>query len=248
MAGFHHPLVRAARGLLRKKERIAQRRFLVEGPALVQAALQSGAALEVAFLFGDASAIIELSQRIAGLHKPVFTVDERTMRSLSDTQSPQGIVAAISFIDRPVQSLGSYLPAAGNPAVVLLLDDVGDPGNAGTLIRSAEAFNAHAVCFGPRTVEPYNNKVVRATMGSLFRVPLFCYSEWAELANAARAADLTIAALEKGAGDVRALTMPRRIGLLVGHERHGLTRLSGEDSDVRVGIANSATLESHKAA
>jgi TrmH family RNA methyltransferase len=124
------------------------------------------------------------------------------------------------------------------------LHDLADPGNAGTLIRSAEAFGAGAVCFGPNAVDPYNDKVVRASAGSLFRVSIYSYSAWPAFIAAAREAKLSIIAADAGAPAVTQLTGRARVALIVGHERHGLRDIPASDIDVRAGIPQSQQAES----
>lgn len=243
-AGFHSPLVRAARSLHQKKHRQERRCFLVEGPTAVEALL-GAATIEVEDVFvapgNEHAQATAASARSRGLR--VHSVDERTMRALSQTRTPQGIVASARFFHREIASLGQIAGDA-EKAVVLVLHDVADPGNAGTLIRSAEAFGAACVCVGPAAVDPYNEKLIRASMGSIFRVPLCCYGSWEELEAAAGDGSLTIAGAEVGAADVRSVTLPRRCALVVGHERHGLPA----PIRLRVGIPQSPGAESLNAA
>ncbi len=166
-----------------KKHRLDRRRFLIEGPLLFEAALAAGIAVEQVFMLGDDLSDATL-QRLGQCSARVYGVDRRTLASLSQTKTPQGIVAVVAFFDRAVYQFVTVVPPAG-PALVLVLPNLSDPGNAGTLIRSAEAFGASAVCFGPHAVEPYNDKVVRASMGSIFRVPIVRYESWPEFLEAA---------------------------------------------------------------
>jgi len=179
---------------------------------------------------------------------PVVGVDERSMRSLSQTQHPQGVVAVARFFHQDVSHLTDALGRDGAPCFVAVLHEISDPGNAGTLIRSAEALGARAVCCGTAGVDPYNDKVVRASMGSMFYLPLFCYDEWPAFAQAARASSLTIVAAQAGAPDVRSVTLPERPALVVGHERRGLSGVPGGDIAMRVGIPQSPRAESLNAA
>lgn len=208
---------------------------------MLQAALKAGASIEHVFVSGD--------EALKGLTRlpPVIRVDQRTLDSLSQTKTPQGIVAVVKFIDHDAGELERLLPKDG-PSVVLVLPSLSDPGNAGTLIRSAEAFGASAVCFGPDAVEPYNDKVVRASMGSLFRVPIVRYEEWAVFVAAARAAKLQIVAAEASGADVRAVTLPQRACLVVGQEHHGLAGLPREDIDTLVALPQRAGIDSLNAA
>ncbi len=173
----------------------------------------------------------------------VFRVDRRTLESLAQTQTPQGIVAAVHFIDREISQLARVIPAGGATAV-LVLPNLADPGNAGTLVRSAEAFGASAVCFGPDAVEPYNDKVVRASMGSLFRVPIFRYGSWPDMFAAAHPAGLKILAADPSGTDVRRVTLPERCALIVGQERHGLSGVPTTDLDALVALPQASGVDS----
>ncbi|HEY7981983.1 MAG TPA: RNA methyltransferase [Candidatus Eremiobacteraceae bacterium] len=245
VAGYHHPLVRAAKALQQKKHRRLERCFLVEGPNAVAAALDAGAKLQRVFFTrsGVLDAVSALADRAAAQGIEVFEIDARTFGALAQTGSPQGVVAVAEFTERPIGELHGFSPESA-PAIALVLHDLADPGNAGTLIRSAEAFGAGAVCFGPNAVDPYNDKVVRASAGSLFRVSIYSYSAWPAFIAAAREAKLSIIAADAGAPAVTQLTGRARVALIVGHERHGLRDIPASDIDVRAGIPQSQQAES----
>ena len=205
---------------------------------MLQAAVDSGARIEQVFISDEN--VLEPSPMHA--LKPV-RVDRRTLASLAQTKTPQGIVAVVGFMDHALDDLARLVPAQG-AAAVLVLPTLSDPGNAGTLIRSAEAFGASAVCFGPDAVEPYNDKVVRASMGSLFRVPLVRYERWPDFVAAARAAQLQIVAADASGDDVRHVTLPQRAALVIGQERHGLAGIPREDVDRCVALPQRMGVES----
>lgn len=240
--------MRAARALHLKKHRIEQRCFLIEGPTAVAAALDADR-VTIERLFALAGGEVDRSVlgRAAARKTSVLAVDERTMRSLAQTQHPQGVVAVARFFHYDAGDLQRLIPALG-PAIVLVLHDAADPGNAGTLARSAEAFGAKALCFGAHAVDPYNDKVIRSSMGSLFHVPLVIYDEWADLNTALRAVTLAIIGAEAGAPDVRSVTLPNRGALVVGNERRGLADIPSADIQLRVGIPQAARAESLNAA
>jgi TrmH family RNA methyltransferase len=248
-AGFHHGLVRAARALHLKKHRQERRCFLIDGPTAVDAALHAdGVEIDVVFhrpgqQRSDAAAA---AAEAAGRH--VVRVDERTMRALAPTKEPQGIVAVARYFHRDISELADAAGRADDPCLIAVLHDIGDPGNAGTLIRSAEALGASAVCCGSAGVDPYNDKVVRASMGSLFHLPLILYEEWRDFVQAARSAGVKIVAAEAGAPDVRSVTVPSRTALVIGHERHGLADIPASDVDLRIGIPQRRRAESLNAA
>jgi len=248
-AGFHHPLVRAARALHLKKHRQDRRCFLIEGPTAIAAALGAPAVrIEQIFAAPRPGPSDDIAERAASAGVQVIAVDERTLRSLAQTREPQGIVAVARFFHHEIADLPIVLAPPDEPCVVAVMHAIADPGNAGTLLRSAEALGASAICCGSGGVDPYNEKVVRASMGALFHVPLFCYAGWTDFAKAAHAAGLSVVATAAGAPDVRSVTIPRRSAVLVGHERRGLSDIPAADVALEVGIPQSQRAESLNAA
>lgn len=235
-AGFHSSHVRAARLLHTKKHRTQARCFLIEGPALLDAALATGAAPSALFYVAGRNPHVDAAvarAQTAGV--TAYAVDERTLDSLSQTRTPQGVVAQVPFLERGPDALSSLVPASG-PAVVLVLHDLDDPGNAGTLVRSAEAFGASAVCFGPESVEPYNDKLVRATMGAIFRIPIVRYTDWPDLATALGRAQLETVGASAAGADIRSVEVPQRSALVLGNERQGLGGLPAGALALTLGI------------
>ena len=224
-AGFHSPLVKAARLLHAKKHRAQARCFLIEGAALLTAALDAGVVPASVFVGRDADpAERAAAKRAQSAGAAAFEVDARTLASLSQTRAPQGVAAQISFVDQPLEKVAAGLPASG-ALTLLVLDDLDDPGNAGTLMRSAEAFGASGVCFGPESVDPYNDKLVRATMGALFRVPVVRYRDWAHIQSVLRAANVRTVGSAPGAPDICSVDVGDRVALVLGNERHGMRAL-----------------------
>jgi RNA methyltransferase, TrmH family len=152
------------------------------------------------------------------------------MSELAQTVTPQGLLAVCGFIDVPLAAITK--PASGRPArLVALMANVRDPGNAGTVLRAADAAGADAVIFSDASVDPYNGKCVRATAGSLFHLPVAVLSaEGARLPEAItglRAAGLTVIAADGRSGrdldspGARAL-LARPTAWLFGNEAWGL--------------------------
>ena len=163
-----NPAVQRARKLLRRGLRDRERTFLVEGATGVEEALSAGAHVETVFVERPAAQrVARVAARAEEAGVPVVDVTDRIMASISDATTPQGIVAVAGFVDRPVEALLD--PA---PDLSVILADVRDPGNVGTILRSAWAVGAGAVFLGAGTADVYNPKVVRATAGALFRVPM----------------------------------------------------------------------------
>jgi len=124
------------------------------------------------------------------------TVDDRALGSLTGTVSPQGLVAVCRFVDRPLEHV-----LDGTPRLVAVCADVRDPGNAGTVIRCADAAGAGAVVLTGNSVDPYNGKAVRATVGSLFHVPLAVHVDTAEVVTSLRERGVAVLAAD-GAGEL----------------------------------------------
>jgi TrmH family RNA methyltransferase len=153
------PRVSAARKLLRRKERDEQGQFLAEGPQAVREALAVGGATE---LFATPDAAARYPSLVGG-DLPVWLVTEAGLASLSETVTPQGLVAVCGF--RHLAAVGSSAPI-----LAVVLAGIADPGNAGTVLRTADAAGAGTVVFPDGTVDPYNGKCVRAGAGSLFHL------------------------------------------------------------------------------
>lgn len=166
---------------------------------------------------------------------PVWTlVDDRALASLSDSVTPAGVVALCRFVDRPFAHLLD--PA---PRLVAICADVRDLGNAGTVIRSADAAGADAVVMAGSSVDTYNPKTVRASVGSLFHLPLAVEPDPAAAVRAAQAAGLVVLAAD-GAGDVDLFgageLLERPTAWLFGNEAWGLPDELAALADQRVAI------------
>jgi TrmH family RNA methyltransferase len=187
--------VKDARRLSRRSVRSERRLFLADGPKAVEGALGAGCVVEV---FATPTACGEYAALVAAAPR-LSVVDDRALASLSDSVTPAGLVAVCSFVDVP---LGSALAAARDGAsLVVLCADVRDPGNAGTLVRTADALGADAVALTGHSVDPYNPKTVRASVGSLFHVPVALEADPADALALARDAGFVVLAAD-GAGEV----------------------------------------------
>ena len=128
----------------------------------------------------------------------VTLVEDRALASLSDAVNPAGLVALCRFVDRPLEHV---LDPARGTRLVAICADVRDPGNAGTIIRTADAAGADAVVLAGSSVDLYNPKTLRASVGSAFHLPLAVEPDVRRAVEAARASGLTVLAAD-GAGDV----------------------------------------------
>ncbi len=197
------PRLKAARRLTKRALRQRARAFLAEGPQAVTEAFHSGAPVSELFVTAEARArhaglVAEMTQ--AGV--PVHAVSGEVMAELAQTVTPQGLLAVCGFVDVPLAQALSDGPdaAAAPPALVAVLASVRDPGNAGTVLRAADAAGAGAVLFSDASVDPYNGKAVRASAGSLFHLPLVAGVRLEPAVSALRAAGLRVLAADARGG------------------------------------------------
>jgi len=169
-------------------------------------------------------------------------VEERGLASLSEAVNPAGLVAVCRFLDLPVEHV-----LDGSPRLVAICADVRDPGNAGTVIRTADAAGADAVVLAGSSVDLYNAKTIRASVGSAFHLPLAVVPDAAAAVHAARAAGLSVLAAD-GAGEVDLLEgadlFARPTAWLFGNEAWGLPPELAALADHRVRIPIRGGVES----
>jgi TrmH family RNA methyltransferase len=199
-AGAHSPRLKAARRLTKRAFRQRERAFLAEGPQAVAEAHRCGARVSDLFVTVPArSKHAELVAEIADAGIPVHVVSGEIMDELAQTVTPQGLLAVCDFIDVPLSDI-TKRESGTNTELVALLANVRDPGNAGTVLRTADAAGAHAVVFADASVDPYNGKCVRASAGSLFHLPVVAGARLADAVAMLRDAGLRIVAADGRAG------------------------------------------------
>lgn len=222
-------LLRAARN---RKRRAEKGIFLAEGIRVVEALLEAG--LHVRFAVAsspleDTSRGQDLLNRLAGADVPLRRTSPAVLGQFADTRTPQPVLAVA---DIPRHGLDALHPPL-EPAVLLLLDAVQDPGNLGTLLRTAEALGVAGVVALPGTVDPWNPKAVRAAAGASFRLPVVS-AGWDELMPGMRADGYRILAADS-AGTLLC-DPPRRTALVVGNEGAGLSASARRHADELVRV------------
>ena len=142
--------------------------FLAEGPQAVREALRQPGVLTELFVTGPGrDRHPDLVAQAASQGVPVHEVSGEVMAELAQTITPQGLLGVCRFVDVPLDSV-----LTGSPRLVAVLANVRDPGNAGTVLRTADAAGADGVIFAAASVDPYNSKCVRSSAGSLFHLPV----------------------------------------------------------------------------
>ena len=204
-----NPRVKAWRRLQTKTGRAEAVSFLVEGPHLVAEALAGGAPIHELIL----SEGVAPPEGLAG-NIPLIHVSARVMKDISETESPQGIIAVCGFSHEP--------PPAPNAGGFLLLHGVQDPGNVGTMIRTASAAGLAGVIAGPGSADIYNGKTVRASQGAIFQLPVFHAALDPWILRFRSAGIPVYAADARGGVPYREIQPSQHFALIVGNESAGL--------------------------
>jgi TrmH family RNA methyltransferase len=218
------PRVRAVAKLARRDARVETGLFLLEGPQAVAEALAYRPEL-VVDLFATPTALERYSHIAKGASEgniEVEFVSEHVLDAMADTVTPQGIVAVCRQFPTSVKDILS-----AEPTLIAILEEVRDPGNAGTIIRAADAAGADAVIFTGRSVDLYNPKLVRATTGSLFHLPVAMGAELEAVVERTKAQGLQVIAADIKGADLlaarKAGALAAPTAWLFGNEARGLS-------------------------
>ena len=235
------------RALRQKKHRRLQGRFLVEGARLVSEALGSAADVEQVLyssFFAESNAWPEIAQTIENRRLAAQDISVTQAEQLSDTQHPQGIFAVIrlpSMTDSP-ENRDLQPP-------VLILDDIADPGNLGTLLRTADWFAVPTVWTSQRSADLFNPKVVRSGMGAHFHIPALFQSDPDEVAERIVKTNFPLlGAVIDGQPMTEIRHLDQNWALVIGSEAHGLSSFWLDQLDHRITIPGRGAAESLNAA
>jgi TrmH family RNA methyltransferase len=234
--------VKFARSLGLKKNRQTNRKFAVESVRAIEEAVRAG--IPPALVFFDPSSLQSNARArtlVSQLRASAADVDEvsaKVLAALSETQTPQGIVAVF-----PYPNL--LLPAS--PDLVLVIDNVRDPGNLGTILRTAWAAGADVALLAPGSADPFNPKVVRASMGAHFAVPIAA-RPWPEIRSYLDHVDRISLAEAGGETDYRTADWRPPLALIIGSEASGAGGEARELATARVRIPMPGGAESLNAA
>ena len=240
--------VKYVRSLYRRRVRYRERHFVIEGVRLMEEAFRAG--IVPALLFysegvdstpGGRELLVEMQK----VEAPAFAVSEKVMKVLADTVSPQGVLAVVPFVELDPPPVLSA--AEGHSlSLALVVDRLRDPGNLGSILRSSNAAGVEQVILAPKTVDPYNPKVVRGAMGAHFQLPIVALS-WPEIAE-------TLVGVRVLLADVRAerayyeVDWTQPSALIIGGEAHGASPEARELAAAAIAIPMPGGAESLNAA
>ena len=223
--------------LTQKKYRQQERKFLVEGARLVEEALAAKyplASILVTGSFLEKPDHAGFIRQIEASNFPFMQISESDLAKISDTVTSQGIVAVAGEVHTDEKAFWKSLPAS---YTLVALDSISDPGNLGTILRTCDWFGVNGVFLSNDTVELYNPKVVRSTMGAIFHLPVFSDVELKKLIDTAKSQGVSVIATTLGGGaDAFKHSFNKKSLLIFGSEAHGLSPDILSGTDVRLTI------------
>lgn len=210
------------RSLKTKKYRISEGKFLIEGNNLCEAALESEFSIELILIssaFANRSSSHNLKTLIEEKKAPFEIVEDKVVYSLSESLSPQGVVAVLKIPEVNTKDIWHF-----NPTEILILDRISDPGNLGTIIRSADWFGIRTIVCSSNCADLYNGKVLRSSAGSIFHLPLIMTGiNLVDFMRQLIERKYSVFIADPGADNSYLETsFPRPFAVIVGNERQGV--------------------------
>lgn len=208
-------LIKLISSLKLKKNRDDNRIFLVEGIKLCDELYESNYKIKFVIIKNEASqTTIKLAEKFYQKKAPIYYTNDKTFERISDTVSPQDILAVVNFKE------DDYLPNES----FIALDQISDPGNIGTIIRTAEWFGFNQVILSESCTDKYNPKLVRATMGSLFRMKIITGINFEKSLKALFPKHELIGATLETKKYIESIKVKGKFGLIFGNEAHGISK------------------------
>lgn len=238
--------IKDIRRLREPRERSEKGLFIIEGVHLLEEAVKEGVSIRELFYtarFEDTGAGSRMLSSLRKMHVPMHQISENTMESISDTESPQGVLAVVK---QPEHTLDDLLKGKGPLIIACGLQD---PGNMGTIIRTADAGGVSGVIATQNSVDVYNPKAIRATMGSIFRVPVVKVEYLNDVLSDLRKNGYQIAATTaKTKTSYLDADYRKPTAFLIGQEASGLSKELIESADIKIFIPMREGVESLNAA
>ncbi|MHC6180728.1 TrmH family RNA methyltransferase [Clostridium sp. JNZ X4-2] len=233
--------VKQARKLMEKKYRIENKKFLIEGFRFVREALNSSFRVSAIFLsdsFYDKWEKTFMEEKI-GYRSSVYIVTDEVLKSISSTESPQGVAAVVENTQLSPKNTGGFY---------VLADRIQDPGNMGTIIRSSHAAGALGVIITKGTVDIYNEKTLRSTMGSVFYIPIIQDTDLEKTKTLKQEGFKLIASSLDADTNFYNTNLKQKIIFAVGNEANGLSEDIEQIADIKARIPMPGKAESLNAA
>lgn len=216
-----NPIIKEIKALSRKKNRWKEKLFLIEGIKLIEEALSESVTIKH-ILFSENLFQVdggkEFFERIED-KKNLIKTSESLFKEISTLENPQGVLALVEFNQVDINDLYKT-----DKPFIVFLDGLNDPGNLGTIIRTADAFNIDGIVLGEATVDPYNSKVVRSTMGSIFRVPIYSIKNNEAFFKDIKKRDIDIVTTSLNGKELSGEDFQKSALIVIGNEANGVSK------------------------
>lgn len=241
-----NPLIKNIKSLYRKKNRWNKKRFLIEGVNSVEELLKEKSLIDY-IVYSDKLLNVnegkDLLKKINDNNIDLINVPHNLYKEITDVENPQGIMGVVKFNLTPFEEI------LKNKGFLIFLDGVMDPGNMGTIIRTADAFGINGVIITEGSVDIYNPKVVRASMGSIFHIPLCYIDNKSKAFKIFKEENITILATSLESNKfIHEIDMKEDIIFIIGNEAKGISKSSIDNADELVKIYMPGKAESLNAA
>jgi RNA methyltransferase, TrmH family len=232
------------RKLLQKKYRQSTKSFIVEGKKILEEAFKSNSevnAILVTKNFLSKKENENIAKIIDNSEIVCYEISQKQLESITDTETAQGIAGIIKTNDSDIR-IHDILNQ--QESTVVILDQITDPGNLGTIIRTCDWFGVDLIALGNNSTELYNPKVIRSTMGSIFHIPILDSIELEKFINNLKNNNYKIVTTVLDGQPLYSLPSSSKIGLVFGNEAHGISKSLCDLSDIRLTIPKYGEIES----
>lgn len=238
-----NPKIKYVVNLQKRKYRDKEKVFILEGLRNAEMAVESSAIIKLCFCTKDILMQSRAESLIAKLSCPVYEVAEHVYSKISDTKSPQGLML---IVEQNNQTLTAIFEQTKPQAIYLILDRLQDPGNLGTIIRTADAMGIDGIICLQGTADIFSPKVVRAAMGSLFNLPIATKVDEVELLTYAKQQDFALytTALDETAKPLWNVDFKQKCALVLGNEANGVSQNLLANSKAKIFIPMQGKAES----
>ncbi|MCI5788781.1 MAG: RNA methyltransferase [Acholeplasmatales bacterium] len=217
-----------------KKTRMNAKRFIVEGYHLVNEASKTN--LLEAIISTDEKEL----KKINNVRR--YLVNDAIINKIATTKNPQNILGIVKMLDHNITNLLPIIK--GNKTKLIMLDDVNDPGNLGTIIRTAAGLGYDGIIMSPNTVDLYNEKVIRSTQGVMFKIPIIKANLQEVIKMLKKEKVFCIGTALTNAKDVKHITKKDKFAICLGNEAKGISKEVLDNMDENVKIAMNNDVES----
>ena len=242
LTASQNPVIKEVRALKNKNDREEKKLFFIEGTRFVAEAMKENSDIKyiiVSDTFLSNTATSDLMRVTDDMAITSYTVPDSLFGSITDTKTPQGILAVLALERKQLKD------AVLSKGLLIILDTIKDPGNMGTIIRTADAAGCAGVIVPEGCVDVFNPKVLRSTMGSVFHVPIYHCGSIAEAMNITRKQGFLLCASHlEGSVSLYEADLSGQAALIIGSEAEGISPETAKNSDLLIKIPMEGRAES----